>query len=222
MEIALFTDVTEPELLQKFMRRDDPSIRKWQREVYEPMVEAREVTDYTSLVKSEHLQVLKVALELDRESGLRLATEFFRRIFGVQQVIEVKLADGRLIDDVENMDGLLYCATVAVGQFDLEDSRLLVPRRILQQESVEKVLSVMAHELWHAHQYDVMVRWLKENDGLLDLEKNDPKDKRLKGALYALNYEGYIFPCTSRLEAYARQRVEAEAELVRMEILRLF
>jgi len=221
MEIALYWDVTEPAMMRSFLERDEPSIRKWRQETYEPMVELQEVTKYTSRVKPEHIHMLKMALELDREAGLRLAVAFYRQIFAIQQTVEVTFIDGKAIHGFDNMDGMLYYTRVAIGHFDLEDSKLLVPRGLLHSVSIDKIIGSTAHEIWHAHQYDVMVRWLRQSGGLLDLEQTDPKDQRLKGALYALGYEGYIAPTPADVEAYWKQRIEAEAEMVHKEILRL-
>lgn len=219
MEIDLSLVVNQPECLRRFLNGNHPILQKWWDAVYAPTKDSIDVSQYVQRIDRSSLIMLRLALEIDRVSGLRLAMAYFQNVFEARHFIELKFLDA---DDpqVGRMDGMFYDTSINMKTFKLEGTKLIVVNEFFHQVSNTDLIGAMSHEMWHAAQHEMIIQWLRESGGILDLEKASPQDDKVRGALYALNTESYISPREDNLKQYTQQLMEAEAEAIRMEVLR--
>lgn len=219
MEIDLSLVPRQPELFQKFLRGNHPVLQKWWNAVYAPTKDAIDVSQYVQRIDESSLKMLRLALEIDKSLGVRLAMAYFRKVFQVQHPIELQFLDA---DDpqVGRMDRMFYDSSINMKTFKLEGTKLVVVNEFLRQVSITDLIGAMSHEMWHAAQHEVIIQWLHGSGGILDLEKISPQSQEARGALYVLNDAGYISPHADNLKLYTQQLIEVEAEAIRTEVLR--
>lgn len=220
MEIDLCLVANSPESLQKFLRNDQPAIRKWREAIYEPNAKLYDGKQYLQSIRKEHLEVLQLALETDRLMGARLVMKFFCQVFQVTQALELKIADEEFAS-FGDFKGLAYFNELDMDKLEMREAKLLASEAMLKRTDSAYLVGAIAHEMWHAHQYDAIFRWLRQSGGLLDLELVDPYDEAARGALYALGFEAYILPQKDNMQEYIQQLIEAEAEAIRAGIAQI-
>lgn len=218
MEIDLSLSVGQREQMREFMERENPVIEMWRKAIYEPNIEDWDTEAALADVNEDKLWMLKRALKLDRKLGVSLAVELFSKAFDFVWPVKVVFLDGEHLG-VKDAASFAFAGYLNITKACIQDPRLEVGHRALESVSDNAMIGSIAHEMWHAHQREMIVEWLRKSGGLLDLEEESP-DTAMKGALYMMNSEVYFNPKEDK-ELYRSQLVEAEANKIYNEVFEL-
>lgn len=177
--------------------------QKWYEAVYlEPDLSDVEEKLYSYLIcmsDSDMLDLLLAYGERGSEVAVLEMAKYFSRLYGVDRTLPL----------VEN-DKIESVACLATFKDDaLTNLCLAVNPRVYGLLDGAALLTVMAHEMWHAWQISSMERWFKELLGTrIDFDV-DPRCVK-RQVLYYLNYQRYVSFGDSK-KLYASQVVEQEA-----------
>lgn len=177
-------------------------VQQWYESIFlEPNADAALTELCQHILDISDDQIMDLLVLYGEEGGkvaFREMVNFFARCYGIN----------RDLDIVESSEGDSAMCVISYEDRCVTGLLVYVNPRVYAADGAA-LLVMAAHEVWHAHQTDMVERWLRELCGTrMDFDTN-PKSVRPE-MLYYLNQKNYI-RYEKSMEMYTKQLVEHEA-----------